>query len=203
MKNGILGALVLFAVMMVTPVTKAAIPPLGAPVCTKIQSGSLLDKNGDFITVGYDKYGYNYQAHMFNGLYENYGRPAVVVTDGTENLVMKWSDNWLANVDCNGDKKLDRGLDSKTGLSTDTSMGWVTNHFEGDYVGSDGELHHYTYFAKIVYVGPAPAAIDPWEETRIWEQYAILEEIQTDHFGEYGGRMKFINKLAHPGLGRY
>ena len=176
-----------------------------AAQCVKIQSGNLMDSKGNFITVGYDKYGYNYQAHIFNGLYENYIRPDVVVTEGTENLVMKWSDDWLANVDCNDDGKLDRGLNSKTGVSTGTSMGWCTNHFEGDYEGSDGELHHYTYFVKIAYVGPPPPppTLDPWAEKRIWGSYAIIEEIQTDHFGEYGGRMKFVDKLRGPGLGLY
>ena len=85
--------------------------------CTKIQSGLLLDSNGNVIKTGYDQWGYNYQAHMFNGLADNFGRSAPPLTEGTENLVMKWSDDWLANVDCNGDGKLDRGLDSKTGAS--------------------------------------------------------------------------------------
>ncbi|MEK7635355.1 MAG: hypothetical protein AAB446_02930 [Patescibacteria group bacterium] len=175
-----------------------------AQQCVKIQSGGITDVKGNQITVGYDKYGYNYQAHIFNGLYENYSRPAVVVTEGTENLVMKWSDDWIANMDCNGDNKLDRGLNPKTGVSTGTSMGWVTNHFEGDYEGSDGELHHYTYFVKIAYVGPVPfGGIDPWAVTRIWGQYAIIEEVQNDGFGEYGGRIHFVDKITGPGLGQY
>ena len=171
-----------------------------AQTCAKIQSGTLVDVQGNGITVGYDRYGYNYQAHMFNGLYENYNRPGTVVTEGTENLVMKWSDDWLANLDCNGDNKLDRGLNSKTGISTGTSMGWVTNHFEGDYLGSDNELHHYTYFVKIIYDNGA--ACDNADLTCIWGKYAVVEELQNDLFGEYGGRIKFINKLTGPGLGR-
>lgn len=167
--------------------------------CVKIQSGSLTDKNSSTLTVGYDKYGYNYQAHIFNGLYENYSRPAVVVTEGTENLVMKWSDDWLANVSCDGDAKLDRGLNPKTGVSTGTSTGWVTNHFEGDYLGSDDDLHHYTYFVKIAYDAGYACGIG---EACIWGLYTVIEEIQSDPFGEYGGRIKFINKLTGPGLGK-
>jgi hypothetical protein len=167
--------------------------------CVKIKDGTITDSTFATITTGYDKYGYNYQAHMFNGLVDNYSRPPVVVTEGTENLVMKWSDDWLANVDCDGDNKLDRGLDVKTGTITGVSQGWVTNHFEGDYSGSDGEMHHYTYFAKIVFVGPAPSP-DPWAGTRIWGQYAVIEELQSDPFGEYGGRLK-MDKLVPPGLG--
>lgn len=174
--------------------------------CVKIKDGTLVAGNGAPLTLGFDQWGYNYQAHMFNGLVENYSRPADPVTEGTENLVMKWSDDWLANVDCNQDGKLDRGLDPKTGLSTGTSLGWTTNHFEGDYLGNDGEYHHYTYFVKIVYVGPAPTP-DPWGGDvsvggkRIWGVYAIVEELQNDEYGQYGGRLKFVSKLVPPGLG--
>ena len=176
--------------------------PTFAQQCAKIQSGTITDVTSNSLTIGYDKYGYNYQAHMFNGLVENNVRPAVVVTEGTENLVMKWSDDWLANVDCNEDGKLDTGLNPKTGVSTGTSTGWVTNHFEGDYLGSDNELHHYTYFAKIVYVGPAPAGDDPLADVRIWGLYATIEELQNDPFGEYGGRLK-STKLVAPGFGTF
>lgn len=177
--------------------------PIFAQQCAKIQNGGIIDAKGSPVTVGYDKYGYNYQAHIFNGLYPNYSRPDVVVTSGTEKLVMKWSDDWLANVDCTGDSKLDRGLNAKTGAVAGFSMGWVTNHFEGDYLGSDGEYHHYTYFAKIVYVGAPPASgPDPWASVRIWGLYAVIEEIQTDPFGEYGGRLK-STKLVAPGLGQF
>lgn len=178
---------------------------LAAPAraqCVKLQSGLLAAKDGTPLTTGFDKYGYNYQAHLFNGLADNFTRPTPPVTEGTENLVMKWSDDWLANVDCDGDGKLDRGLDIKSGTSDGISKGWCTNHFEGDYLGSDGEMHHYTYFAKIVWVGPVPAGTDPWASARIWGQYAVIEELQTDLFGEYGGRLK-STKLVSPGLGLF
>ena len=37
--------------------------------CTTIQSGELVDSAGNTIEVGYDDWGYNYQARKFNGLY--------------------------------------------------------------------------------------------------------------------------------------
>jgi hypothetical protein len=37
--------------------------------CTTIQEGTLLTSAGDVIVPGYDQWGYNYQAHMFNGTY--------------------------------------------------------------------------------------------------------------------------------------
>lgn len=196
MKRLILGGVGVFAFVL------SANPALA--LCNKIQNGGIVDTKGNAVTVGYDKYGYNYQAHIFNGLYENYTRPAVVATEGTENLVMKWSDDWLSNLDCDGDGKLDRGLDPKTGVSTGASLGWVTNHFEGDYTGSDNELHHYEYFCKIAYVGPAPSAgPDPFAGSRIWGVYAILEENQNDQFGELGGRLHFVNRITGPGLGQF
>jgi hypothetical protein len=180
----------------------AAAQPSGS--CAKIKDGTITAADGTTVlTPGYDKYGYNYQAKMFNGLYANYFRPTTPVTEGTENVVIKWSDEWLATVDCNHDGKLDRGLNPKTGESDGMSKGWVTNHFEGDYIGTDQESHHYTYFVKITYVGPAqPGVVDPFTLTRIWGVYAVIEEIQTDPYGEYGGRLHFVNKITGPGLGR-
>jgi hypothetical protein len=167
--------------------------------CNTIKSGMIYDSQGNQVQVGYDTWGYNYQAHIFNGLYDNYSRPNPPVTDGLDNLVMKWSDEWLANKDCNSDGKLDRGLDPKTGESTGISQGWCTNHIEGDYLGDDGEYHHYTYFVKIVFVGPAPNP-DPWAGKRIWGQYAIIEEVNNDPYGGFHG----VNRdgLVNPaGLG--
>lgn len=185
--------------------------------CTKIQSGTLIDAKGYPIKTGYDQYGYNYQAHMFNGLYENYTRPTTPVTEGSVNLIMKWSDEWLSNLDCNGDKYLDRGLDLKTGLVPElfpkgTSKGWLTNHEEGDYPWN-GESCHYTYFVKIVFVGPVPLAPeqDMWAGKRIWGVYAIIEEVLNDPCGGYadgyyGGPNQGLlrDSLVNPaGLGYY
>jgi hypothetical protein len=43
---------------------------------------------------------------------------------------------------------------------------------------------------------------DPFADKRIWDQYAIIEQIQTDPFGGYGGRLKFVNKITGPGFGQ-
>jgi deoxycytidylate deaminase len=37
--------------------------------CITIQDGTLLTTDGRVISTGYDEWGYNYQAHMFNGGY--------------------------------------------------------------------------------------------------------------------------------------
>jgi hypothetical protein len=174
--------------------------------CVQIKSGLITDANGTVITPGYDKYGYNYQAHMFNGLYENYSRPATPFTEGEVNLIMKWSDEWLSNIDCGPgtpDGKLDRGLDRQTGVSEGISKGWLTNHFEGECKGADGVERHFTNFVKIVWVGPAPA-VDPWADKRIWGQYAVIEEVG-DSEGVCNGHTGLIKEmLSKPaGFGFY
>jgi hypothetical protein len=81
----------------------------GPAQCAKIQGGTITDSASQAIRVGYDQWGYNYQAHMFNGLYDNFLRPPVPLTSGDVNLIMKWSDDWISNLDCDHNGKLDRG----------------------------------------------------------------------------------------------
>jgi len=175
--------LILFAALVLFSAPMAFAQTQGS--CVKIQSGTILDVNGVVITTGYDQWGYNYQAHMFNGLYDNNTRPPVPVTTGDVNLSMKWSDEWLSNLDCNGDHRLDRGLNPKTGASSGVSKGWLTNHEEGDYTGTDGEIHHYTYFVKIVYDNGASCATG--SDSCLWGLYTIIEEVNNDPFGGFHG----------------
>lgn len=160
--------------------------------CATIQSGLIIDSAGNAITTGYDQFGYNYQAHMFNGTYDSVDR----ILDGKywgqtgdfvdDKLIMKWSDSWIANVDCNGDGKLDRGL--VDGVADGVSKGWLTNHVEGDYADANG-IHNYTDFAKIVWVGPGGD---------LWGQYTIIEEVYNDPAGGFTG---LYSKVGAPGFG--
>lgn len=161
----------------------------GGQSCTSIRDGGLIDSMGNPLVLGYDAYGYNYQAHMFNGTYDAFDR--VLGNDTSDfaddNLIMKWSDAWLANVDCNDDGKLDRGLiDGDVG---GTSLGWLTNQNEGDYFDADGVEQHYTYFAKIVWVGPGGS---------LWGQYKIIQEVYNDPAGGFHGLQV---KVGAPGFG--
>lgn len=166
----------------------AAAPPAGN--CTTIQDGTLTDSVGNPLTLGYDQFGYNYQAHKFNGTYDSVDR----TLDGTywgstgdfvdDQLSMKWSDDWLSNTDCDGDGKLDRGGDG-SGIS----KGWLTNQVEGDYLDAQGNLQHYTYFVKIVWVGPGGS---------LWGEYEIIQEVFND---PASGAHGLLFKLAAPGFG--
>lgn len=154
--------------------------------CATIQGGSIVDAAGNPVTVGFDKFGYNYQAHSYNGTYDGldrvldgkyYGQSGSWVNDSVQ---MKWSDDWLSNTDCNGDGKLDRG-------SAGISQGWLTNHIDGSYVDGAGATQHYTDFIKIGWVGPGGS---------LWGQYTVLQEVYND-----SGGGSFRTNVGAPGLG--
>jgi len=144
--------------------------------CATIQSGTIVDSAGNPITVGFDEYGYNYQAHMFNGFYDNYSRPLELVDSGNR-LQMKWNDAWLSNKDCDGDGKLDR---PSPYIGSDA---WLTNHEEG--VDENGD--HYTYFVKIIAVPTTATQNDGvWYNEEgieigpvIWGSFAIVQEVMS------------------------
>lgn len=192
--------------------------------CVTIQDGILTYSAthylaGQPITTGFDDYGYNYQAHMFNGLYANaylggYGYPPYTGDDESylnENpgaagtwvwpyrhveLSMKWNDAWIANTDCDGNGSLDRHY----GLPNYIDSGaWLTNHMSGV---DEGE--HWTYFTKIV-AAPAEAYVSGgiWylpEGTEIgpviWGEFATIQEVES------GAGATYISP-ARAGLGNW
>lgn len=177
--------------MMFGTATAAAAGPVK---CATIQGGTITDSSSNTISTGYDQFGYNYQAHLFNGTYDSsdrlldglyFGDPGSV-DYADDSLIMKWSDPWLANVDCNSDGKLDRGL--VDGTASGTSMGWLTNQINGDYTDVNG-THHYTLFDKIVWVGPGGS---------LWGEYEIIQEVLNDPAAGLHG-LQF--KIGAPGFG--
>ena len=160
--------------------------------CTAIQDGTLLTSAGDVIMTGYDQWGYNYQAHIFLGGYCDAYRNAAWCQEWKDvNLIMKWSDDWLSNQDCNNDGKLDRG-----GLSG-ISQGWLTNHQWGSYLGENGETCNWDYFVKIVY----PCLEFGENGQCIWGSYSVIEEISNDPCADQTG---VLYKVQAPvGLGFY
>ena len=203
MKRILILALALILLLTILALPAMADKPEDKPCkCTTIQDGTLLASDGDVITVGYDEWGYNYQAHMFNGFYENNTRPAIPVTEGTW-LMMKWSDIWLSNKDCNGDGILDRG--GPGGTSSDAEGAWLTNHQSG--WNDDGS--RWTYFVKIV-AAPADAYVDGgyWYTADgveigsvIWGAYARILQISNDPGADEHGLL--YKSPASPGFGYY
>ncbi|NQV34283.1 MAG: hypothetical protein HQ515_16435 [Phycisphaeraceae bacterium] len=174
--------------------------------CVTIQSGEILDSAGNVITVGFDQWGYNYQARLFNGYYCDAYRDAAWCQDYAEDiLIMKWNDAWLSNKDCDGDGLLDRhfGFDSYVG-----SGAWCTNHQSGDYEDANGDIQTWNYFVKIV-APPADASVEGgvWYTADgkeigpvLWGDFAVTQEVYNDTgTGDHG----LLFKAVCPGLGKY
>ncbi|MDI6696912.1 MAG: hypothetical protein QME21_17835 [Anaerolineales bacterium] len=184
------------AILLVIFLLAGGAVSVGAQQCTTIQDGVLLDSYGNLLVLGFDEFGYNYQAHMFNGTYDSVDRKLDGKYWGAtgdyvdDMLIMKWSDDWLANKDCDGDGKLDRGAPGSAGYPN-ISQGWLTNHIVGDY-DSDGDGiqdAHYTDFVKIVWVGPGGS---------LWGQYEVIQEVYNDPLSGFHG---LLIKIGAPGLG--
>lgn len=203
-------------------------------VCTTIQDGVLTYSPGHYlygqpIPTGYDPYGYNYQAHMFNGTYANVylGRDGFPPYDGDDStylisnpgaatkwywpyrnveLMMKWNDAWLSNKDCDGDGFLDRhyGFDSYIG-----SGAWLTNHQSGAYDDGNGNQCKWVYFVKIV-AASADAYVDDgtWFTADgdeigpvIWGSFAIIQEVENDPCADTHGKQ--YGSPVGPGFGKF
>lgn len=207
----------------------------GTKMCTTIQSATLMYNSEHYLadealSPGYDIFGYNYQAHMFNGSYADayLGRAgsAFPPYNGDDesylsenpdaeshwvwpyrkiNLIMKWNDAWLSNKDCDGDGKLDRhfGFDSYIG-----SGAWLTNHEKGHYIDDDGVERTYTYFVKIVAAPSDAYVVDGiWysaDDTEIgpviWESFAIIQEQAT---GDMSDVVETYRSKFKTGLGNW
>lgn len=178
--------------------------------CATIKDGTILDSAGNVIETGNDQFGYNYQAHNFNGTYDRSDR----VHDGTywgtvadyvdDKLMMKWNDEWLSNKDCDGDNKLDRHFGHPSYIG---SGAWLTNHVEGEYYDADGNVCHYTYFVKIVAVSSNDNLVAGiWHDAdgveigpEIWGEFAIIQSIYNDPCGGFHG-VEYLTP-SRPGLG--
>jgi len=179
------------AALLLSATTVLAAKP--SQSCTTIQSGKLLASDGSVITTGFDKWGYNYQANMFNGKYCDAYRDAAWCQPYKEdNLMMKWNDAWLSNKDCDNDGLLDRhyGYPSYKG-----SGAWLTNHMSGEYEGDNSQTCKWNDFVKIVAV-PANAVLSGgnWYTAdgaeigpSIWGEFATIQEVYNDPCGGYKG----------------
>jgi len=204
--------------------------------CTTIQEGNLTYSDGHYLAgeplkVGYDIFGYNYQAHMFSGYYCNVylggagfppyeGDTAAYLLEnpgtGAKNhwawpyrdvkLVMKWNDAWLSNKSCDNDGDNDGKLDRHYGYDSYIGSGaWETNHQWGD--NEDGTK--WTYFTKIV-AAPKDAYNDGiiWyaaDDTEIgpiiWGAFATIQEVSNDPALNEHGIL--YKSPAGPGFGKW
>lgn len=180
--------------LLTLALTLLALPVVGAKKeGTTIQDGVLTYSTGHYLDdeplqTGFDIFGYNYQGHMFKGLYANsyLGKDGFPPWEGDDelyaqrlvdegfttnpyskwywpyrevNLMMKWNDAWLSNKDCDEDGALDRYYGFDSYIG---SGAWLTNHQSGSYVDEDIE-YKWNYFVKIV-----AAPIDAYTDVGRW-----------------------------------
>lgn len=106
-----------------------------ASECATIQDGTILDADGNVITTGFNEDGYNYQARVHRGQY-----------DEMWYVEENWNDAFLSNKDCDGDNRLDYPLNYRgTGA-------WLMNRYSGSHTNSNGEICNVSQVIKYVAV---------------------------------------------------
>lgn len=110
---------------------------------------------------GYDQYGYNYQARLFNSRADGVDRTLDDKVWGdsyyaNDHLVMKWSKAWD---------------DARFNGATWTCDAWEDNEWNGKASGGSGETWHY----KISWVGPELQKSSCWREGGypIWGEFEV------------------------------
>lgn len=180
---------------------------------------------GQPIPTGFDLFGYNYQGHLFKGSYFNAysGGAGFPPYEGDDEaylaanpkaashwawpyrdtqLLMKWNDAWLSNMDRNDDNKLDRHYGYTTYIG---SGAWETNHMWGE--NDDGT--QWNYYCNIV-AAPVDAtkSLGVWYTSDgteigpdIWGEFAVIFEVSNDpSTGDHG---VIYNAPAPTGFGYY
>jgi len=174
--------------------------------CARIQDGTLLTSDGSPIVPGFDSWGYNYQAHLFNGLFcDIYHDAAWCQPYRDIEVVMKWNDAWISNMDCDADGRLDRhyGYASYIG-----SGAWESVHQSGSYELDDRPCN-WDDSTKIV-AAPADASEQDgvWYSADgteigpvIWGEFAIIQEVTNDPCRGLHG-IQYLSP-DHAGLGNW
>ncbi len=134
---------------------------------------------------GFDEFGYNYNAKLFNGPADGVDRNLDDKVWGDpvyakDHLTMKWSPAWN---------------DARFGQEAWNCDAWTDNHWNGKVPGGSGEIWHY----KIVWVGPELQQSSCWRAGGypIWGQFEVIFSqgtVANQHFWEthaypagYGG----------------
>ncbi len=135
---------------------------------------------------GFDQYGYNDVAHIFNGTGSSWclagGQAASCMgAYSNDNLIMKWNEAWDA---CNAN-----GYDNPAFCAG----AWTTNEWNG--MMPDGSQSNWHY--KMIWVGSAAEASPYWIAGgySIWGNYEVIQDFGFDPSGHY----KYA--YTRPGLG--
>lgn len=129
-----------------------------------------------FAAGGFNQYGYNYQARIFNGAADGVDKnlDGTVWGDPTyanDHLVMKWNAAWDA---CNAN-----GWDNPQYCAG----AWTNNEWNGNVPGGSGVTEHY----KIIWVGSAGEQSSYWVPGgySVWGNYEVIMDQGTDTSGHF------------------
>jgi hypothetical protein len=113
----------------------------GTKRCATIAGGTIYTTDGEPITLGFDDWGYNYQARLFVGEYCDFlrGNTECDAAYAGVRLLMTWNDAWLSTRDCDGDGELDRHLGHPSYIGSGARL---TNYLTGSYE-LDGRTCHW------------------------------------------------------------
>lgn len=126
-----------------------------------------------FAAGGFNEYGYNYDARIFNGTGGSWslanGSPADSMgVYANDKLVMKWTSEW------------DRG-NAENWSDGPYPDAWTSNEWNGKGKGGSGEVWHY----KIIWVGSELENSPYWREGgySVWGQFEVVMDQGTtaDH----------------------
>lgn len=130
-------------------------------------------KNENTAATGFDEFGYNYTARIFNGAADGVDRQldSKVWGDSTyakDHLVMKWSKAWD---------------DARFGGAPWIPGAWTDNEWNGKVPDGSGEVWHY----KIVWVGPELDKSPYWRTGgyAIWGEFEVIMDqgsVANEHF---------------------
>lgn len=140
-----------------------------------VLSGAVISPSVAGTASGFDQWGYNYTARIFQGSADGVDRnlDGTVWGDSTyakDHLVMKWSKAW------------DEARFHGAPWSSDA---WEDNEWNGKVSGGSGEVWHY----KIVWVGPELEKSQYWRPggSAIWGQFEVIFSqgtVANEHFWE-------------------
>lgn len=112
---------------------------------------------------GFDEFGYNYKARIFNGTGESWSLAKGLPADylgvySNDKLIMKWNAEW------------DRG--NAENWTNPPYGAWENNEWNGNVKGGSGAVWHY----KIIWVGDYTTypSLIPEGAYGIWGQFAVI-----------------------------
>jgi len=155
--------------------------------CAKISDGGLFESVDNPAVQGKNQWGYNYQAHRYDGTFCNHipyfreGNPGgewCKEKRADYKLTMKWNDAWLSDRSCDGDEFLDQNREPGSGA-------WYTSKFEWEKT-KNGKPCKWSHFVKFV----APP-VGSYKLEDIWYDKNNVE------LGPSRGGMILIKEVVH------